>query len=196
MRNCRQALTWEYILGISVLRLLPIVYCYTKSSNPLRIDTDTFAAVVLAGWVSLQVLALAVQQFLGPRLFVKQSWCPPAYDYHPLLHDEAGDVESGSMLPIGFVASATQAKEKNDTKDKDTSRNIKIFDCAICMNDIEVPVVSSKEKVDRNNLGLNWLGRRNYMVTPCRHIFHSECLEGWMRLRLVCPICRETLPPL
>lgn len=196
MRNCRQAFTWEYVLGISILRLLPIIYCYTKSSNTLSIDTDPFAAMLLAGWVSLQVLALAIQQFLGPRLFVKESWCPPAYNYHPLLHDEVGDVESGSILPIGFVASASEAKEKDNNKDKNLSSNLKIFDCAICMNEIEVPVVPSRETADRSILGASLLGRRTYMVTPCRHIFHSECLEGWMRLRLVCPICRESLPPL
>ena len=38
--------------------------------------------------------------------------------------------------------------------------------------------------------------RASYMVTPCRHIFHTECLEGWMRYRLQCPICREGLVPL
>jgi transmembrane E3 ubiquitin-protein ligase len=196
MRNCRQALTWEYVIGISVLRLVPIMYCYLKSSNTLSLATDPFAAAILVSWVCLQVLALGIQQFLGPRLFVKESWCPPAYDYHPLLQNDVGDVESGSLLPIGFVASASEAKDKENTKDKDSNNNLKIFDCAICMNEIEVPVVSSKENVDRSNLGASWLGRRTYMVTPCRHIFHSECLEGWMRLRLVCPICRESLPPL
>lgn len=196
MRNCRQAFTWEYVVGISILRLVPIIYCYTKSSNTLGIGTDPFAAVVFAGWVILQVVGLAVQQFLGPRLFVKESWCPTAYDYHPLLQNDTGDVESGSLLPIGFVASASEAKDKDTTKEKDASRNVKIFDCAICMNVIEVPVVPSKEATERSNLGASWLGRRTYMVTPCRHIFHSECLEGWMRLRLVCPICRESLPPL
>jgi transmembrane E3 ubiquitin-protein ligase len=196
IRNCRQAFTWEYLIGISILRLLPIIYCYTKSANTLSIDTDPFAAAVLTGYVILQVTALAVQQLLGPRLFVKESWCPPAYDYHPLLQDEVGDVESGSLLPIGFVASASEAKQKGDTKDKNSSKNLKIFDCAICMNEIEVPVVPSKEIAARSNLGASWLGRRTYMVTPCRHIFHTECLEGWMRLRLVCPICRESLPPL
>jgi transmembrane E3 ubiquitin-protein ligase len=196
MRNCRQAFTWEYVIGISILRLVPIFYCYIKKSNILRTDTDPFAAAVFAGWVSVQILALATQEFLGPRLFVKESWCPPAYDYHPLLQNGVGDVESGSLLPIGFVASASEAKDKDNTKHKDSSRNLKIFDCAICMNEIEVPVVPSRETVDRSGLGASWLGRRAYMVTPCRHIFHSECLEGWMRLRLVCPICRESLPPL
>jgi hypothetical protein len=39
-------------------------------------------------------------------------------------------------------------------------------------------------------------GCLSYMVTPCRHIFHTECLEGWMDYRLQCPICRDNLVPL
>jgi mitofusin len=177
--------------------LTPIVYCYTKQNNTLSIDVDWTAAYILVGWVWLQVLILASQQFLGPRLFVKESWCPPAYDYHPMLHDDEDDIEAGATVPIGFVASASQAKDKDaNTKEKGSSDDRKIFDCAICMNEIDVPVITRTNGKERSGMGSSWLERRNYMVTPCRHIFHSECLEGWMRLRLVCPICREGLPPL
>lgn len=197
MRNCRQALTWEYMIGISILRLTPIVYCYTKQNNTLSIEVDWSAACVLVGWVWLQVVALASQQFLGPRLLVKESWCPPAYDYHPLLHDDEDDVEAGAKLPIGFVGSGSPAKDRDaNAKEKGGSGDRKIFDCAICMNEIDVPVIMKSRVKERPGMGSNWLERRNYMVTPCRHIFHSECLKGWMRLRLVCPICREGLPPL
>lgn len=32
------------------------------------------------------------------------------------------------------------------------------------------------------------------MVTPCNHVFHSECLVNWMDHKEVCPICRTALP--
>ena len=196
MRNCRQALSWEYVLGSSILRLIPIVYCYTKENNVFYMNTDTATALILIAWVWVQVLALASQAFLGPRLLVKESWCPPAYDYHPILRDDA-DVEAGAMLPIGLVASASEAQDKDDRAlDRDYKSRRKIFDCAICMNEIDVPVISKDDRAERSGQGGTWLERRKYMVTPCRHIFHSECLEGWMRLRLVCPICREGLPPI
>lgn len=181
VRNCRKALNWDYVVGTSVLRMIPVLYWYVAKNNLLAIETSIRAAMFLSGWVWLQIAVLASQQFLGPRLFVKDSWCPPAYDYHPVLQD---DLEAGG-LPVGLLASASEGKDKDD-------KTRKVFDCAICMNEIDVPVIS-KEK---DGSATTWLEQRNYMVTPCRHIFHSECLEGWMNLRLVCPVCRETLPPL
>ncbi|KAL6248592.1 hypothetical protein RBB50_004847 [Rhinocladiella similis] len=187
MRNCRKALGWEYVIGSSVLRPLPILYWYFADHNILSIDTSPVTGVVLLGWLWLQVALLISQQFLGPRLLVRDSWCPPAYDYHPVLRED--DVEANDMS-IGLLASASEAKDKDD-------KTRKVFDCAICMNEIDVPVVSKTDgSGSGSGRGSAWLEQRNYMVTPCRHIFHAECLEGWMNLRLVCPVCREGLPPL
>jgi formate dehydrogenase maturation protein FdhE len=84
-----------------------------------------------------------------------------------------------------------RASIPKESKDKGK----RLFDCAICMQELEVPVIPAGAPGD-TGLGANLLARRNYMVTPCRHIFHSVCLEGWMKYRLQCPNCRETLPPL
>ncbi|CAO3677518.1 unnamed protein product [Rhizopus stolonifer] len=59
-------------------------------------------------------------------------------------------------------------------------------DCAICM----LPIDTS----NNNHSGLNVLSRANYMMTPCHHLFHTECLERWMRIKLECPVCRSYLP--
>ncbi|CCD27372.1 ubiquitin-protein ligase TUL1 NDAI_0K01810 [Naumovozyma dairenensis CBS 421] len=61
-------------------------------------------------------------------------------------------------------------------------------DCAICMSPVPVYIeeVEGTHKVDIHS----------YMVTPCNHIFHTECLENWMGYKLQCPVCRSSLPPL
>jgi transmembrane E3 ubiquitin-protein ligase len=184
MRNCRKSLSWEYVVGSTLVRVVPVLYWYFAPRNVLGITASPSTAYLLLAWLWLQVLVLLVQQFLGPRLLIPPAWCPPAYDYHPMLHESDSDVEAGAMS-IGLLASASEGKDKDD-------KARKVFDCAICMNEIDVPVVKAGEA----GRGSAWLEQRKYMVTPCRHIFHTECLEGWMNLRLVCPVCREALPPL
>ena len=51
-------------------------------------------------------------------------------------------------------------------------------ECVICMTpvDTERPVMR--------------------MVTPCAHFFHPNCLQRWMDVKMECPTCRRTLPPL
>jgi transmembrane E3 ubiquitin-protein ligase len=277
-RNCRKALTWEYVVGSSVLRATPVLYWYCVEGNVLAVDTSRRAALFLGGWLALQVAILAAQRILGPRWAVPEKWCPEAYDYHPILvqesatedDDDAGaDIEAQhaqrtSLLsakrparagvPVSHLASASEVK---DDAVSPASKPRRVFDCAICMNEIDVPVVPSSSPPPPSatppeqrrtstelksatsapalrpsaptqtttnhqtppilariraflhdrlglrltaDLGLDMgalgLGRADYMVTPCRHVFHAECLEGWMGLRLVCPVCREALPPL
>ena len=195
IRNCRQALRWEFVIGQSILRLAPFVYLYTVEGNMLFVKTDQNAAFALMGWVWIQNWALVSQEVLGPRFFVPNGWAPPAYDYHPILRED--DQEAGVSMPIGFTQGA--AESSSALGHSETAREGKrVFDCAICMQHLEVPVVRAGDDNREGNGSMASIlfGRRAYMVTPCRHIFHSPCLEGWMRYRLQCPICRDNLPPL
>lgn len=203
MRNCRKALRWDFVLGQSAVRLTPITYFYAVEDNVLFSRTDYTALFVLAGWVWVQILALASQEFLGSRFFVREGWAPPAYDYHPILRED----EEGATMPIGsttlpLTSSDSDASSPTMSKSGDTlkGKGKKVFDCSICAQDIEVPVIpnglSSENAPGAGGLSGMILQRRAYMVTPCRHIFHTPCLEGWMRYRLQCPNCREILPPL
>ncbi|ORX62922.1 hypothetical protein DM01DRAFT_1297822 [Hesseltinella vesiculosa] len=66
------------------------------------------------------------------------------------------------------------------------SHHLQPRDCAICM----LPVDTSGAVPT----GLHVLGRIQYMMTPCHHLFHTECLEKWMKIKLECPVCRSYLP--
>ena len=201
MRNCRKALRWDFVFGQSLVRLLPITYFYAVSDNVLFSRTDLRALLVLAGWVWVQILALGSQEVLGSRFFVREGWAPPAYDYHPILRED----EEGATMPIGSTTLSSPVEEPSDStslsqpgesKDAGKGKGKKVFDCSICAMDIEVPVIPAGGAAAGEGMGGMILQRRAYMVTPCRHIFHTPCLEGWMRYRLQCPNCREILPPL
>ncbi|KAL1297718.1 hypothetical protein AAFC00_006263 [Neodothiora populina] len=138
------------------------------------------------------------------------------------------DVASGggaAAAAAGRAKTRSAASSRRGSESKSRDKNKRVFDCAICMGDLEVPVFRGGGD---NNNGSNTrllgalsglsssstggatagetslttgggrallLERRKYMVTPCRHIFHTACLEGWMKYRLQCPVCREELPP-
>jgi hypothetical protein len=207
MRNCRKALRWDFVIGQSILRLFPFLYFLTARGNVLFIRPDWTSAFIMTGWVWVQAWILASQDILGPRFFVPRGWAPPAYDYHPTLRDLSGtdeDLEAGGgMLSIASLRADERdlVSDVKDDDDKDKQRKDRkkaMFDCAICMQDIEVPVLPAPSAAGGSSVAdgaSSILSRRTYMVTPCRHIFHTACLESWMRLRLQCPICRDTIPP-
>ena len=208
-RNCRRALRWEFVIGQSILRLSPIVYLYTAPGNILFFSNDRNMAYIFIAWVWLQVWVLGSQEIIGPRFFVPKGWAPPAYDYHPILRGE-DDEESGSTMPIGFTqatssspAHPTSPSVQPRTGSSQVRPNTIMYDCAICTENIHVPIVRKVGLGDGESQGSTSVAlstalftRRAYMITPCKHVFHSGCLEGWMRYRLQCPICRENLPPL
>ncbi|QPC73759.1 hypothetical protein HYE68_004511 [Fusarium pseudograminearum] len=192
-RNCRRALAWPFVVGQSILRLLPVAYFWTKEDNFLYARTERHAFLVLCAWVWIQLVILAAQDIISPRFGVPAGWAPDAWDYHPLLREDG--LEAGG-LPIGLVADDTPGIERARSSSDDSSKkqsSTRSIDCAICREILEVPVLTAEDE-DTGVSGV--FARRLYMVTPCRHIFHSGCLEGWMRFRLQCPICREELPPL
>ncbi|PQE18108.1 ring finger ubiquitin ligase protein [Rutstroemia sp. NJR-2017a BVV2] len=199
-RNCRKALLWRFVIGQSVLRLLPFAYFYLYEDNILFSDGDGLAFAVLAGWVWCQILVLASQEILGPRWAAPKGWYEVGWDYHPVLREDG--VEEGG-LPIGLVkGTGGESLSRSNTGDEERmpGSHTRSVDCAICMQILEVSIVPAAGGADDGMVGVTGvtgvLARRAYMVTPCRHIFHTQCLEGWMKFRLQCPICRETLPPL
>ena len=49
----------------------------------------------------------------------------------------------------------------------------------------------SKENI-RNIFNKN--NNRKLMITPCQHVFHTICLQNWMNIKLICPLCNNELP--
>lgn len=200
VRNCRKAFQWRFVAGQSLLRILPWAYFYLREDNVLFAQRSVFSIALIGGWLWLQILVLIAMNILGPRFALPKGWLPDAWDYHPLLKED--DVEGGG-LPLGLVrtpSSPTLGRRRsslaNIASGKKNDSDIMSVDCAICMQKLDVPVFSKGEDSSKASGVTGLLARRAYMVTPCRHMFHSGCLEGWMKYRLQCPNCRENLPPL
>lgn len=174
----------------------------------MGVDQSLMGLSMIVTWSWCQILILIAQDLVGPRFALPKGYLPDAWDYHPLLRED--DVE-GAGMPLGLIRTpgpgsptlerrASNASLLGNSKRADScSMSV---DCAICMQILEIPVLSSRlhggDSTDLTGVAgvAGLLARRLYMITPCRHAFHSKCLEGWMKYRLQCPICRETIPPL
>ena len=55
-------------------------------------------------------------------------------------------------------------------------------------NDCLESIYKFKKKTRKRN--------KDYMYTPCHHVFHKECLEKWFLLKKECPNCRNDLSDL
>ncbi|KAF5100082.1 hypothetical protein D0Z00_001419 [Geotrichum galactomycetum] len=175
-------------------------------------------AATITIWNGVQILLLFLQKVFGPRFFLPRGYLPTLYDYHPILY--RGDAESDlgidvltSALPVDssqlLSSAAAVANSNTDTEPLLNATLRPKIDCAICMMPIELVLFNKFDDSDHAdtaaatvaansvmNAPSAILARRKYMVTPCQHVFHTECLEMWMRSRLQCPICRNPLPPL
>jgi len=56
-----------------------------------------------------------------------------------------------------------------------TLRGGDTLECVICMSSIDT-------------------ASKDYMVTPCEHVFHTICLLQWFNQKMECPTCRGALP--
>ena len=55
--------------------------------------------------------------------------------------------------------------------------------------------MSNKLKLWMESLKKSYISKP-YMITPCKHVFHTECLESWMNMKNECPYCRRPIPPI
>ena len=165
MRNTRNAFKPEFVAIRSLSLVAMFFYLWQYPKGILQSDKayPAFSAFVSICIIT-QTVVLLVQDKLGPRCFLPQSFFPPTYNYHSI--NVISDVENPTWTN-------RQGLEGQSSLGND--------ECAICFQSLNLT----------NMLSLNPL---EYMVTPCYHIYHSECLERWMDHKLECPVCRSGLP--
>ena len=183
--------------------------------------TDYRLCQLLVLWVGIQTAVLIAQGKYGARFMIPARFLPPKFDYSrpipasllppgttqdatpelPLRQGRNSDAsqaiqESQSLLPndqavlnrhttgvttrnrIKGSRNRQESSMTTETVANDSSANSSAhtLDCVICYNSIDVH------------------NRRGYMLAPCDHIFHKDCLLEWMNVKMECPVCRTELP--
>jgi hypothetical protein len=172
----RRAFHPVYMYGMAATRLfipLYILGCPHNFLSLLLVETAAFsfspmACFVLVSWTALQIGVLAVQDMFGPRFFLPKSWLPAKYDYHR-------PVPRHVLQNQSSPADASENDTRDQVGDMEATGINEIITCVVCYNAVSL------------NYG-------EYMITPCDHVFHTECLGRWLAQKLECPICRAPQP--
>lgn len=179
LKNRSKSLPWDFVLGTSIVRIVPIVYLTVNENNALRHPRNPLLLATLVAWLGFQIFLLYLQSRLGARFWLNSKWLPEQYNYHPLI--SVKDLESGFSLDI-----------LTNIKPNDSGVGTCENDCAICMSVVTFPVLMTDGVSGKGYEAL----MQDVMITPCHHLFHKRCLEDWMIYKLQCPVCRSSLPPL
>jgi len=169
-KNAEKPLSKIYLYGISTVQLYILVFIYNMDVNINIENFNKKFIYIIAIYTALQILILSFQDKFGPLFLIPERFLPQRYNYHPI-------------LPISNESDEEKEQEQTDTNDESTSAPLESIsvnqECAICFANI----------VENNKVN-----NKDYMVTPCHHIFHTECLKHWMNIKMECPVCRSPLP--
>jgi transmembrane E3 ubiquitin-protein ligase len=205
--EAKRPLHSNFIYGMSISRCVVPIYMFAVRDNFLReVYPDSQPNYVLVEslvvWISLQVVILLAQEKYGARFMIPMRFLPPKYDYHrklppsmmpdnpepnkscdkPTIVDPLKPTDTDHCQTTGTRNRLKGGRGKVDsssvsmTSEPITSPPSSSLDCVICCNEI------------------SYHNRKGYMLAPCDHIFHKDCLIQWMEVKMECPICRTELP--
>jgi hypothetical protein len=209
----------HFLVGMSATRLLAPIYVFGVQDNFVReINPDfpqsTGLCYALVAWMVFQAGVLYLQSIYGARFFIPARFLPPKFDYGrpiplslmPARPSFASDQEGlgdggGGDIELGSTSSSNRSSLREGIRHRNgggsasvsasannhvatsptpaaTTNDIPTLDCVICYCPIDPT------------------DRQGYMLGPCDHIFHRQCLVQWMDVKMECPTCRADLPPL
>ncbi|WFD31683.1 hypothetical protein MSPP1_002722 [Malassezia sp. CBS 17886] len=209
------------VIGMTVTRFFIPLYLFQYPHNLLFFRPTRVVWIPIA-WLTLQMLVLLGQYAFGPVFFLPPAWQQrdKAWIWHPtpaqlavmlqqapgapdVETSDAADVQLGDcpvcLMPNDWsdgvaAASTSQARgafsERQHLLSEDDAR------ATYQTNPTQAGARPWRPRLVDALFG--WRAqkrnRSGVMVTPCLHIFHTECLEPWMDIKSICPSCRLPLP--
>ena len=169
MTGTKKAFHKGYLYGMAISRLYIPLYIYgcPKNFTSLMIFDSTAPTLFSAEACIVLVLWTAIQVgLLVCQDHYGSRFFVPKY-FLPQRYDYS------RSIPGGGSSERLTIDAENENADLESGD---LPECIICYNSIEST-------------------HGTYMVAPCDHVFHKDCLTRWMEVKSECPTCRCVLPP-
>lgn len=162
----------QYVFGASTSRIALVWYFTFNKDNFVGLETHETFCLCTCLYVGVQVLVLFLQGMYGGRFLLPKAWQPAKYDYHRAVPRAVLD-----NTPECVICMLPLTDPSPYARDARTGG-------------VPAPAAAAPQQLEAGQA----LDPARYMLTPCNHLFHTECLTQWMDEKMECPTCRGALP--
>ena len=203
-----------YIIDLILNRIYPSFYFCMFKNNFLRIPTNKISEIFnIIFLLSLSGL-LYSQTLFGPEWFfpikdiTEFNFYLDEKELRKIKKNETDSLECLiCLLPI-IPQKKINANNKENNNDNGFAFN-ETDNLVIEVNDNNIISTFENKKCCKFKYSNRCLGEKSillnfhefskninnlpYMITPCKHVFHSDCLEEWFKMKKECPSCRNII---
>ena len=203
-----------YIIDLILNRIYPSFYFCMFKNNFLRIPTNKISEIFnIIFLLSLSGL-LYSQTLFGPEWFfpikdiTEFNFYLDEKELRKIKKNETDSLECLiCLLPI-IPQKKINANNKENNNDNGFAFN-ETDNLVIEVNDNNIISTFENKKCCKFKYSNRCFGEKSillnfhefskninnlpYMITPCKHVFHSDCLEEWFKMKKECPSCRNII---
>ena len=212
----RTSLPYSYIIINSISRIFPLIYFFMNKNNFLLLPTKDFLMLFyIIIFISI-ICFMQIQIYKGPRFFLKKDINENINNNNCFKTKEElikeNNVDQNECIiclnPLFEQIEMNSVDNFLKIDKKDTSENE--------IKDVKIEEYRNKKNFDSkeyksffNNFVLK-ISRillssfrffsvsynkhnKEYILTPCKHVFHAKCLEKWFERKKECPYCRKEI---
>lgn len=221
VHNCyyynRTSLPYSYIIINSLFRLFPSLYFFLYKNNFMFMQQKiSIVCINIFLTVSFSIF-MQIQVYKGPRFFLPNKYHinkNSLYKTKIELLNENINLPNECSICLEILFDPILDNSNNNVNLKTTFKNYnkinkeRIHNVDIKEYENNLNVDANKEKLNRNKTlfkritiaffkSFNFFTISNnkynkeYIITPCNHVFHSICLEKWFENKKECPFCRN-----
>ena len=209
----RVAFPIVYIIDLILNRIYPSFYFCMFKNNFLRMPTDEIGETMNIFFLLILSGVLYSQTLFGPNWFIpikditEYNFYIDEKQLRKIKKNETDSLECLiCLLPI--IPSKNNNINNNENNNDNGFAFNETDNLVIEVNDNNIDVVENK-KCCRFKYSKRCFGEKSilfnfhefskninnlpYMITPCKHVFHSDCLEEWFKMKKECPSCRNII---
>ena len=199
--NNRVALPWSYLIFTSIYRLFIPCYFRLNKKNFFLISPDYTFCVFIIILMFFQIYILYYQKIKGSRFFLPEKFRINQLDFYKnkeeilSLNPNANNIECVICLyPLFHTENEHTKYFFNDFISLGENEHVQILrdDFNIFEEKNNFYKKKIKSFFEFRERSLNVEGKK-YIITPCKHFFHSKCLEMWFHRKRECPNCRTEI---